>query len=325
MTLRLGSIPVRVRGSFLFIALLIGAQFRDPKLIAVAVGVVFVSVLVHELGHAIVGRLFGLVPQIEMHGMGGTTSWAAGRNVGHGRGILISAAGPIAGFCLAAAAFAAHRQLASGGGDLKAFAFEVAVGVNVYWGIINLLPLMPLDGGNIMRSTLMILTRDRGEKPARVVSILCAGGLLVYAAIQKEPNWWLGMIAAMFVWMNVQAFRSADQRAIDVPLVQAIDKAYVALDKEDGATAVEVLRPVLHPNATPELRQLALRLFAYGLLVKGEWSELLPLLARERETIGAEELARYSRTARELGKIDEANQIDALRSTLPTTPAEPAT
>jgi Zn-dependent protease len=320
MRLRLGSIPVSVRGSFLLIALLIASRWREPKLMAIAVAVVFVSVLVHELGHALVGRAFGLAPQIELHMMGGTTSWIGGKNVGHARQLAISFAGPLAGFLLSAGSYAYLRHVPTVehavGADLKLFPFELAFWVNMVWGIFNLLPLLPLDGGNIMRAILMLVTRDRGEKPARAISVLVGGGLLVWAALDKPINYWLGGLAAMFVWMNVQAFRNADQRAIDIPLVQAIEKAYAALDKEDGATAVAELRPVLSPNASPEVRQLALRLFAYGLLLQGEWSELLPLLDRERALIGAEELARYAKTARELGKTEEANQIDAMRTPL---------
>ncbi|HEY8075194.1 MAG TPA: hypothetical protein VIF62_13815, partial [Labilithrix sp.] len=144
MTFRLGSIPVRVRGTFLFIALIIGAQFQKPQLVAIAAAVVFVSILVHELGHAFVGRAFGLQPQIEMHGMGGTTSWIAGRNVGNARGVVISLAGPTFGFLLAAIAYFAHGRSSNA---FVTFALEFAFTVNVYWGIFNLLPLLPLDGG----------------------------------------------------------------------------------------------------------------------------------------------------------------------------------
>lgn len=317
MTFRIGSIPVRVRAWFWVVAAVIASRFQDPKLMAIAAAIVFVSVLVHELGHALVGRSFGLAPQIELHMMGGTTSWMKGNNLGHLRQLAISAAGPFAGFLLAAGSYAYLGYVPGErhpfGADPRMFAFELAIVVNVYWGIINLLPLMPLDGGNMMRSVLMLITRDRGEKPARVISIVFAGALLLYAAVgSARPDYWLGAIAGMFVWMNVQAFKTADQRAVDGPLVFAIDKAYAALDKEDGATAVAALRPVLSPQASPELRQLALRLFAYGLLLQDEWGELLPLLDRERAIIGPEELARYAKTARELGKAEEADRIDAI-------------
>ncbi len=313
MNFRLGSIPVRVRGTFLFVALLISSQFQKPQLVGIAAAVVFVSILVHELGHALVGRAFGLSPQIEMHGMGGTTSWSSGRNVGNVRSVVISVAGPSFGFLLAALAYVAlHRPPPN---PLLVFALEFAWTVNVYWGIFNLLPLLPLDGGNIMRSTLMGLTKGRGEKPARIVSAAVAGLLLLWAALGKDL--WLGLIAAMLAWTNITAFKNADQRALDLPLAQGIEKAYAALDKQDGAAAVDTLRPVLAPAASPELYQLGLRLFAYGLLLKGEWNELLPLLEREREKIGGEELARYAKTARELGKLDAASRIEALVARAP--------
>ena len=104
------------------------------------------------------------------------------------------------------------------------------------------------------------------------------------------------------------------QLSFDAPLALAIDQAYQALDKQDGARAIEVLRPALSPEAAPELRQLAVRLYAYALLLEGQWAELLGLLESAREQIGLEEMARFETTARELGHVDEADKIRALAS-----------
>ena len=101
LTLRLGGIPVRIRGLFLVMAGVLGMSQGGPDVVAVWIAIVFVSVLVHELGHALVGRMFGLAPQIELHAMGGTTSWIEPREIGHARGIAISLAGPFAGFAIA--------------------------------------------------------------------------------------------------------------------------------------------------------------------------------------------------------------------------------
>ena len=167
MILRLGSIPVRVRGPFLFLALVLGARLQRPDLIAIWVAIVFVSVLVHELGHAFVGKVFGLSPQIELHGMGGTTSWVDGRDVGHARSVAISLAGPFAGFALAGLLVLASRFGFKPHGAVGAKAFEMALEVNLTWGIFNLMPMLPLDGGNVVRSALNGLTKGRGEKAAR--------------------------------------------------------------------------------------------------------------------------------------------------------------
>lgn len=310
LTLRLGSIPVRVRGLFLVMAGVLGMSQGGPEVVAIWIAIVFVSVLAHELGHALVGRMFGLTPQIELHGMGGTTSWIEPRDVGHARGIAISLAGPFAGFAIAALLFGCGRLGFHPHHPLARRAFEQAFQINFYWGIFNLAPLLPLDGGNVLRGALNLLTKGRGEKPARIVSILMGGLLLAFAALVGAI--WLGALGAFFTWANVQAYRQADTRAADAPLAEAVQKAYVALERNDGERAIALLQPVLVPNTSEDLRAIALRVYSYALLIEGMWDELLPLLERNAALIGPEELSRYSRTARELGRVTEADRIAAL-------------
>ena len=316
LAFRLGSIPVRIHGSFLIISLLFGAQIQEPGVkqhVAVALwaAIVFVSVLVHELGHALVGKAFGLAPQIDLHGMGGTTSWRAGRDVGNLRSIAISLAGPFAGFLVAGAL---HLALRLGHvvprAPVASLAIWLATWVNVGWGVLNLLPLLPLDGGNVMRSVYHALTKGRGEKPARVVSIgFCA---LVLGAALLLRDLWIGFLGALFLMRNVQGLRAADSAKVDGPLAVAIQGAYRALERHDGAEAIRLLRPVLVPEASPELRRTGARVLAYALLIEGHWAELMPMLERERAAIGPEELARFAATARQLGRPDEAAQIEGL-------------
>jgi Zn-dependent protease len=308
--LRLGSIPVRIRGLFLFMAVVLGARLREPRLVAIWVAIVFVSVLVHELGHALVGRRFGLEPQIELHGMGGTTSWVNGRDIGHARGIAVSLAGPFAGFALAAVLYAGRRLGLEPHHPLARFALDQALTINVVWGIFNLAPLLPLDGGNVMRGALNLLTKGRGEKPARAISVLMGGLLIAFAALTGEL--WLGALGAFFTWANMQAYRQADTRSADAPLAQAIEKAYVALERDDGEQAIALLRPVIVPQTSEDLRAIGLRVYTYALLIEGMWDELMPMLEKNAALIGVEELGRYAKTARELGKTDEADRIGAL-------------
>jgi len=307
---RLGSIPVRIHGTFLFLVLILSAQEKQLDHIAIWAGVALVSVLVHELGHALIGKAFGLEPQIELQGMGGLTHWQTNRAIGHWRSIAISVAGPFAGFLVAGVLVLGGRLGFHPHGDRAEFALKTALTVNVVWGVFNLAPMLPLDGGNVMRSFLNIVTKNRGEKPARIASVLVGAGFLLLAFLWGQL--WLGGIAALFTWSNVQAYRQADTRSADVPLAQAIEQSYLALEKHDGAQAISLLRPVLVPQASEPLRAIALRIYCYALLLEGEWNELVPTLRKNVVLIGVEEMTRYAKTARELGKLDEAAYIESL-------------
>jgi len=309
---RLGSIPVHVRAPFLFLALLLAASTgQDPRNLAIASAIIFVAVLVHELGHAAVGRAFGLRPQIELHGMGGTTSWIDGKKVGNARSIAISLAGPFAGFLLYGIVLMLSRFAFDPREDTAAFVLRWIELVCVGWGIANLVPMLPLDGGNVMRAILDVATKGRGEKPARIVSIGVAGLVLVAAVVTRQI--WIGFLAALFTFSNVQALRLTGVRGqADAPLLAAIEKSYPVLEKQDGAAAMALLRPVLVGQASPDVLAVGLRLYAYALLLEGEWRELMPLLAEQREIIGDGELRRYAEVARGLGRVAEAEQIEGL-------------
>jgi Zn-dependent protease len=313
MAFRIGNIPVRVHGSFFLITLLLaaGGDFNFARM-AIWVVVVFASVLWHELGHAVCGRAFGLAPQIDLHGMGGTTSWESGRDVSTGRGILISLAGPIAGILVGTLALVLQRFGLTPRSELGLTAVRAIIWVNAGWGVLNLVPMLPLDGGNVMKGVLDWITGGKGEKPARYASIVIAALALVGSLMIQWT--WTAMLSGLFAFRNIQALRQGSRVRVDAPLALAIDEAYQALDKQDGARAIEVLRPALSPEAAPELRQLAVRLYAYALLLEGQWAELLGLLETAREQIGLEEMARFETTARELGHVDEADKIRALAS-----------
>jgi Zn-dependent protease len=145
--------------------------------VAVWVGAVFLSILVHELGHAIAFRYFGCRPRITLYGFGGLAS-ADREPAGRARArIIIAAAGPLAGFVLAALTIAlvanvgyrvpVLRWTVGGGAPIESTALYLLVVdlvyVNVVWGLVNLLPVQPLDGGQIA------LELSRAHNPVRGV------------------------------------------------------------------------------------------------------------------------------------------------------------
>jgi Zn-dependent protease len=180
--------PVRIHLWFLVVAGFIGLSGPDPDIAraAVWIAVVLVSVLVHELGHAFAARSIGAEPTIDLYALGGLTAFAPPRPLGRWQSVGISLAGPFAGFLLGllvlsgAAALGADRP--SPFVDANAPLVDVVVGasiwVNLYWGAVNLLPILPLDGGNVVRS---LLPGDgaRRDRIATVVSLACAVTIVV--------------------------------------------------------------------------------------------------------------------------------------------------
>jgi Zn-dependent protease len=210
-TFRLGRIPVRIHYIFFLMALMLGGGSSGVLMVSWVI-IVFVSVLVHELGHALTGRAFGLTPPIDLHGMGGLTSGSAGPRRGPGPFLLISLAGPMTGMLVGAAVWLASPRVA-----LSPTALAIVhqfVWVNVGWGVLNLIPMLPLDGGNVLARTLDLLTGGRGRKPAHVVSALIAGALIVYVLANGGfvgmlrgdfGVLWPLLLGGMFLVQNVRA------------------------------------------------------------------------------------------------------------------------
>ena len=171
----IGKIPVRVHPLFGLISIVLGAFAVRGSSINMLVGMalwtaaVFVSILVHELGHALVAKAQGWPPRIVLHSMGGLAIFAPGRQSRAAR-ILIDFMGPGAGFILGALilggvlltghsvsllvfSIGSGPNFVAGGGRLEIFVLFMLY-VNIFWGLLNLLPVQPLDGGGIARAII---------------------------------------------------------------------------------------------------------------------------------------------------------------------------
>ena len=157
--------------------------------------VLFGSILVHELGHALVGQRLGLRPQrIVLHGFGGLCQY--GRTPGPRQGVFASAAGPAAG--LALGLVAALLQWVAGPvlPDGAVWTLGWLVWVNVFWSLFNLLPMYPLDGGHVLRHALGLrLPEARAWRITRIVGLTVAG-LTVLASV-RLGMWFLGFVAVL--------------------------------------------------------------------------------------------------------------------------------
>lgn len=163
--------PLRVSVSFLLllgVVVLMAGGVHVLPLVAVA----FASVILHELGHAVVARRLGVrIKEIELHFFGGAAKMIDMPRRPEDE-VAIAAAGPAVSFALAVVAYAL----------LRATGFEpllwVAL-VNVGIAVFNLLPALPMDGGRILRALLSrrlghLLATEWAVKVSRVLAIAMA-------------------------------------------------------------------------------------------------------------------------------------------------------
>lgn len=201
---RVFGFPVSVEWFFWLTCFLLGGGLRmesarDLPGILLWTIAVFFSIMVHELGHAFAGRRYGTAPIIHLHGFGGVTMFQ-GRPFNRRQNILVSAAGPAASLALGLIVLAIAPVLAGdaprgSAADKLTWYF---LWINFFWTIVNLLPILPLDGGQIARDLLgpkrIEITRWIGVTFAAVVAWWAFSNGLVF----------LGLMLAYLGFMNYQ-------------------------------------------------------------------------------------------------------------------------
>jgi hypothetical protein len=260
---------------------------------------------------------FGLTPQIDLAGLGGLTSWTGGRDeLGTARRVAISLAGPMVGIVIGSALnLWSKHTTALTTRDAQALVAMI-IEVNLYWGLLNLLPIVPLDGGNILRAILHQATGGRGERPAHIVSIVVAlvCGAAAFMAWRGDAAYVL-LLLAMFIAQNVRGLSAQDAREREAPLRETLRAGYDALARGDTATAARAGQEVLGGSSFPAVRADAVRLLAFSYLTSGAWGPLMDLMESPAAVaIPPDELAKFEQAARELDRPDEAARIAAVRA-----------
>jgi stage IV sporulation protein FB len=171
--------PVRIHPFFWLMTLVMGgALLNDPDWpvkLTLWVVAVFVSILLHEFGHVWMWRVFGVQASILLHGMGGLAIPEAGDAPRRWQRILVSFAGPaiqLALYALLLVGWLYRRELSEYPNVL--FFLSVMTWINLVWALVNLLPIFPLDGGQVVREAFQIAaTRSEhtNSTPALVASL----------------------------------------------------------------------------------------------------------------------------------------------------------
>ncbi len=167
---RLLDVPVCVRPWFWLSSAMVTWQGEHVALTVIGILCIFVSVLVHELGHALVARRYGFPSEITLvflFGLATTSRMSPQKN------LRISAAGPLAGLALAAIVYVLLLAMTEDPiaflrdyYDPKVFAVHTMLFFGIFGNVLNFIPCLPLDGGHITESLFEIYgarIRNRGE------------------------------------------------------------------------------------------------------------------------------------------------------------------
>jgi Zn-dependent protease len=258
--LRVLGFPVHVTAGFgLGLLLLFGLNADDPRFALWLVAGMAVFTLVHELGHASAARAFGADATITLNFLVGWAQYTPGRVLSRAERALITAAGPTAQIVASGAALVAF--------GVNPFSSDQVLDdvrwIALWWagpalGLLNLVPALPLDGGNLLALGADRLFPGRGARAVLWISAAVWVAATAYVVI--DPAWRgfvivTGMLAVFSV-RELMASRRGDAPADDGMLRRTVDAA-----REAERTGWTTQRPGLFPPGfvpSPWLRASAL-------------------------------------------------------------------
>ena len=203
---------------------------QDWAFVLLWIGALFLSILIHELGHTIVLRKCGISSHIVLTHFGGLAVRDGSTYAGYGHTqqlnsknqIMVSAAGPAAQLLLAGLVFAVLRI-----GGFRVPYFETVFGVHlpvgtglpisntllcmflfyllypsIAWAVFNLLPVYPLDGGHISRELFLLLNPREGIRHSLTLSIATAAGIAIYMFSRDNI-----FVAVMMGWLGYSSYQ----------------------------------------------------------------------------------------------------------------------
>jgi stage IV sporulation protein FB len=184
LNFRIFGIDVRIHPMFWLVSVIMGWYSLDLgfEFLLIWIICVFVSILIHELGHVFAGMLFGSHGHIVLYSFGGLAIGSSALRRRWQR-IVVYFAGPLAGFLLAGLTILVARRIDPEEiPPLLLITFEDLLWINIFWGLLNLLPVWPLDGGQISRDFLEGVQPNGGTRTSLGISLVVAG-LLAFIAV----------------------------------------------------------------------------------------------------------------------------------------------
>jgi Zn-dependent protease len=254
---RLFGVPVCIHPLFWLISAMLGwglvssPVISDNGMLDLAIWILacFLWILLHEFGHVWMWQAFGVRSHILLHSMGGLAIPSTGTTTKRWQHILVSAAGPGIQLLLFAVLVALlylgvlpfpdvmFRRV---GGFLSwlgvkpqevgwelspplGLLLAVTLEVNLFWPLLNLLPIWPLDGGQITREACAMASPQKGVLTALWISLVVSGVLAVNALVGMKGGlgkpfipyapggMWIAILFAIFAVGSWQAIQIEQQ------------------------------------------------------------------------------------------------------------------
>lgn len=241
--------------------------------VLVWVGTALFALLVHELGHALVARAFGGRPSIVL-------AWLGGRTEPHARGALpwrrevaVTLAGPLVGLGMGLSALLLCG-LVGERSEVASFVLRCSARAHLVWSGLNLLPVLPMDGGRLAALLATRVLGPQGFKVVQVPALVVSAALVALAVVVQSLL--LGVLFTLLglrtLWVLTRSQGQAPpvHKGRHAPLRELLAQAREALAEGRLEQAQRLGQRVLeHEQVPPELGSRAHYLLGWVALKEG--------------------------------------------------------
>ena len=288
----MNKIPVKISPSFFVMAGLLGFinTFSLPGTL-IWMFVIFISVLFHEYGHAIAATLFGQQAQIQLFAFGGLTL-PQGKKLKNWQEFIVIAMGPMFGFILFFLSLLIPVEPVSSlgvAGPYLAYTVLITRFINLFWTIINLIPILPLDGGHLLRVILQSFIGHKAWKVSFVISLVLSALASIFFFFIGQ--FFVGIIFLLFTFQSFETLRqyknfsSEDLNEESKISVKNADQMVKDGDIKSAKKCLETLLDSTHEGMIHTLAKENLAKIFYS---EGQYQKAYDLLISEENNLSSE-------------------------------------
>lgn len=259
MNFKFLNIPVHIHPSFWIFVLIFTRIYQNPsveKLLLAAI--IFFSLIVHEFGHALTARYFGAMPVVILEAFGGKAVFNS-YGMSLKQKFLITLNGPLIESFLIVLPYSILKMGTFDHHPHITYFLQMTMYLNLWWCLMNLLPIMPLDGGQLLRYFLEMKFGEKGFRASLWIGIGCAVVVLPFFIYHQFVVF--SILMAIFGYQNFKALKSFQTPSEGDNPFNAYMKGVEAIKNNDLEKAKTLLKKLLQ-SKDPQIKHSAIESLA---------------------------------------------------------------
>lgn len=273
-------IPVTICPSFWIFALFFSNLLQHPSMHGlILVGVLILSLLVHEFGHAATAARFGASPQIILEAFGGRAQYRG--MLSPKQEFLVVLNGPLFECLLIALSYPLLKSNLFIDFPHVQFFLQATLHFNVLWVLLNLLPILPLDGGYLVRYLLIRKWGSQGEASSVLLGLGACAVVAPYLLLQGYLVF--GLLLVIF---GLQYFQRLRTVSFQTDPVEQLKRGKSAIEQGQLPHAKKIFKK-LTTSSTPSVQQIALEHLAHVYVLENDRETAYELLVKAKGALSS--------------------------------------